>query len=281
MLIMSCTKNDDSPQPDLMDIASAISVAFAHSDQKIQTFLSQPTQAYVSGYFYFEEDLASDIIFGLDVEWFEGVDNPVHFEGADWMSLAGLTRYGILWFPIGSPENLQGTPTNTDKWEIRDLGIGLIPNNWYKMTITSDFAKREFLSFRIEGNGLDKTEDISGFPLEYPNYAPFDKPSLTFYTFAIRGKEFAPDNAGGTKVYFDDIEAGIFTGNAFETVFSNGFENQNTIEDIPVVLPIIPLDNITEDFWYFENDIAKISITSHVHRSGDKSIECDATLVAQ
>jgi len=280
-IFTSCNSDNDTSEVNLMDIASGTSVAFVYSDQKLQDFFLQPDKAYVSGYFYFEEDLADDIIFGLDIEWLEGVDNPLHFEGADWMSLVGITRKGILWFPVGSSEIFQGTPSADLSWEIRDLGFDLSPNNWYKMIIECDFDKREFKSVKIEGNGINITEDISGFLLEYPNFAPFDKPSLTFYTFAIRSKEFAPDNNGGTKVYFDDIEGGISVGNSFETVFSNGFENQSQIIDIPVTLPTIKLDDVNENFWYFENDIAKIKINSIHSNNGSKSIECDATLVAQ
>ncbi len=281
LLFTSCNSDDNISGVNLMDIASGTSVAFVYSGQKLQDFFMQPNEAYVSGYFYFEEDLADDIIFGLDIEWLEGVDNPLHFKGADWMSFAGITRKGILWFPIGSPEIFQGIPNPDQNWEIRDLGFNLSSNNWYKMTIKCDFDKREFLSVKIEGNGINITEDISGFLLEYPNFAPFDKPSLTFYTFAIRSKEFAPNNNGGTKVYFDDIEGGIRVGNSFETVFSNGFENQNEILAIPVTLPTIALDNVNENFWYFENDIAKIKINSTYSNNGTKSIECDATLVPQ
>ena len=281
LIFTSCNSDNNTSEVNLMDIASGTSVAFVYSDQKLQDFFVQPNKAFVSGYFYFEEDLAEDIIFGLDIEWLEGVDNPLHFEGADWMSLVGITRKGILWFPVGSSDIFQGTPNADLNWEIRDLGINLDPNNWYKMTVECDFDKREFISVKIEGNGINTTKDISGFLLEYPNFAPFDKPSLTFYTFAIRSKEFASDNNGGTKVYFDDIEGGIFIGNSFETIFSNGFENQTEILDIPVTLPTIKLDNVNENFWYFENDITKIKINSTYTNNGSKSIECDATLVAQ
>jgi len=279
--LLGCNSDDaiiPQPEPELSDLISSICVAFAHSDERVQNFTAQPTQAYISGYFYFEEGLGSDIIFGLDIEWLEGLDNPVHIPGGDWMSLAGVNKEGILWFPIGSPENLEGTPTNTDKWEVKDLQISLQAKTWYKMTITSDFSKREFLSFRLEGNGIDATEDISGFPLEYPNYAPFDKSALTFYTFAIRSKEFAPNNEGQTKVFFDDLEAGIFIDKAFEIIFSDGFENQTTIEDIPVELPVIPMEPIVENYWYYENDEAKINIVSTISRSGNNSMECNASL---
>ncbi len=278
--VMACQDApDEVAEPELMELINSALVAFAYSSNPLQQFFQQPTRAYISGYFYFEGDLAEDIIFGLDIEWLEGTENSIHFAGADWMSLAGVTRNGLLYFPIGSPENLEGTPTSTEKWEVRDLGITLQPNQWYQMRIDADFAIREFLSVQITGEGLNVTEDISGYPLEYPNYIPFDKPSLTFYTFALRSREFAPENEGDTRVYFDDIQSGVFSNSGFEIVFQNDFEGQNQIEDIPFTLPISPLSDVTENFWYYENGDAKISISEQVSRSGAKAMLCNASLV--
>jgi len=261
-----------------MELINSAAVAFAYNGSELDSFLQNPDKAYVSGYFYFESDLADDVIFGLDIEWFEGVDNPINFLGADWMALAGFQRNGILWFPIGSPENLTGTPTNTDRWEIRDIGQELSPNIWYKMTIEANFGAREFISLKLEGNGMNIEIDITGFQLEYPNYIPFDKPALTYYTFALRSQEFSPENQGGSKVYFDDIEIGIKSVSGNTILFNNSFENQTQIQEIPFVLPVSPISSIAENFWYFENDDAKINITNTISRTGLKSIECNADL---
>lgn len=281
LFFFSC-KNDDSEvqnvQSELLDGITSSSIAFAYSDDLLIDFFQSPKKAYISGYFYFPPDLAEDIIFGFDIEWSEGLDNPIHFPGADWMSLAGFTRNGILHFPIGSAQNLNGIPTNTDLWEERDIGFNLEPNTWYKMTITSDFGLREFISVKLEGGGINVEENIEGIQLEYPNYIPLDKPSLTFYALALRSKELAPNNLGGTKVYFDDIEGGILVDSDYEIIFSNGFENQNEIQNIPITLPISPLENISENYWYFENDEAKIEINSIFKRNGNNSLECNASL---
>lgn len=277
ILIMACN-NKDVVKPESLEQIVSASVAFKYNGGALNEFFLNPSKAYVSGYFYFEDNLANDIIFGLDIEWLEGIDNPIHFPGADWMSLAGFTRKGILWFPIGSPINLTGTPTNTELWEFRDIGKELQPNTWYKMTIEADFEKREFLSVSLKGGELDVILDISGYPLEYPNYIPLDKPALTFYTFALRSNEFAINNTGGTKVYFDDIEGGIIKGSEKQLVFSNGFEHQNKIEQIPINLPVTQLNNIQEDFWYYENENAKIKIVSTIKRNGNNAIECNADL---
>jgi len=283
LFIQGCSENstgdaEESPPQSLMETINSAGVAFSYTGELQQAFFNDPGRGYISGYFYFEDDLADDIIFGLDMEWMEGVENPVHFEGADWMSLAGFTREGILFFPIGSPENLEGVPTNTDTWEVRDIGTPLQPQTWYKMTIISDFGKREFESVQLQGGEIDTLIDISGFPLEYPNFIPFDKPSLTFYTFALRGREFAPENPGGYSVFFDDIEGGIWNENGFETTFSNGFESQTQIQDVPFTLPVSPLEDVLENVWYFENDDAKIRITDIHARTGAKSMECRADL---
>lgn len=89
----------------------------------------------------------------------------------------------------------------------------------------------------------------------------------------------APDNAGGTQVFSDDVEAGIFIGDEYEIIFRNGFEDQSSIHDIPFTLPVSPLKNVTEDFWYYKNEDAKVSITQSVQRDGSQSISCNASLV--
>lgn len=282
ILLLGC-ESDDSNAPaqeelgDLESIVSA-SVAFSYSDETLASFLQEPSLAFISGYFLFEDTLAPDVIFGLDIEHLEGVDNPLRFEGADWMALAGFNREGILWFPIGSPENLEGVPTPTEKWEIRDFEVDLMPDTWYKMTIVCDFEKLEFVSVQLEGGGIDKTVSLSGFQLEYPNYAPFDKASLTGYTFALRGSEFAPGNDPGFDVYFDDIEMGIQTDTSFEIVLNDGFENQSSIGEIPIADVPIPLNEIPESTWYMENEDAKLEISTTIKRSGNASLKCSANL---
>ena len=280
LLLYGCN-DDDGTVELLMDEITSATVAFAYDDPQLDAFFQNPGVASISGYFYFEEDLAEDVIFGLDIEWLEGMNAPINFEGADWMALAGFDRRGILWYPIGSPENREGIPTDTDKWEIRDIGTPLSPNTWYKMTITANFQLREFVSVSLIGGGIDFDINIEGFPLEYPNYIPFDEPSLTFYTFALRSREFSPDNAGGTVVYFDDIEGRISTINGELIVFEDGFEQQDRIETIPVDLPISPMADVREAFWYFENANAKITLSDRIVRSGEQSMACDASLLIQ
>ena len=277
-IIAFACSDDETPTQELFTEINSAAVAFSYEDGKFGDFFQDPSQALITGYFYFEEDLAEDVIFGLDIEWLEGTDNPIHVSGGDWMALAGFNRSGILWYPVGSPENLDGIPTDTDKWEVRDIGAVLEPNTWYKMTITANFGLREFASVQLQGGGIDFEMNLEGFPLEYPNYIPFDKASLTFYCFALRSTEFAPENKGGTKVYFDDISGSILTPTGLNTVFDDGFEDQAEIEILPIQLPVIPLANVEEELWYFENEDAKLRISDSMSRSGQRALECDASL---
>ena len=65
----ACSKDAVSPkQGELMELINSASVAFSYSSEGMQIFLQNPKQAYVSGYFYFDETLAEDVIFGLDIE---------------------------------------------------------------------------------------------------------------------------------------------------------------------------------------------------------------------
>ena len=115
--------------------------------------------------------------------------------------------------------------------------------------------------------------------MESPNYAPFDKASLTAYNFALRGKEFAQNNQAGYDVYFDDIEMGIQNASGgFEPIFNNGFEAQATVNNIPINSIPIALDDLTESLWYLENEDAKLLVTDKVARSGGYSLECKADL---
>ncbi|MDX1314380.1 MAG: hypothetical protein R3356_02660 [Eudoraea sp.] len=278
LILASCSREDAEKEKLLESITSAV-VAFAYEGPEMNSFLSNPERAYISGYFFFEPDLADDIVFGLDIEWFEGVDSPIHFEGADWMALAGFQRTGIFWARYGSSENLTGTPTISENWEIRDIGQELSPNTWYQMVITADFGLREFVSVRLIGGSLDEEIDLQGLPLDYPNYAPFDKPSLNYYTHALRSKNFSPDNQGGTRVFFDDLELGLQTTVGNQVLFRNGFENQNLVQDIPLSSPLILMEDITENLWYFENERAKVGITNEYARSGENSIACNASLL--
>jgi len=249
-------------------------VMFIYSQGSVQEWLEHPKKSYVQAYFYFPPDLGSDIIFGVDQEMLEGVDNPIHFPGADWMALVGLTREGVLWIPIGTEDALNGTPSDASVWDVIDLDVILQPNTWYFMRETADFQTRRFESFSLKGPNVNITVDLSDYNVDYPNYIPLDNRMLTYYVYAIR----VNDNVGCTNVYFDDVEAGIETANGFETIMRDGFETQQKIPDIPVVLPVTHVSNLREYYWYKENEKALLRIVNTVSHSGSFSCLCNVTL---
>ena len=248
-----------------------------HSDPAVQAFLQQPDSGYVEAWFNFPDTLAEDVWFGIDQELVEGVDNPRTFEGADWMGLIAVNRSGQLGTPVGSVDSHAGTPDDAQDWVIQDLGVTLQPDTWYRLRGEVDFGTLTFTRMEIEGPGVNASADLSGLMLSYPNYIPFDKPFMTYYVFALRAAEFA--QPGTTVVYFDDVEGGINTPSGMTMVFSDGFESQSTFVDIPVSLPVAPLDAVTEFEWYKERDEAIISASNARQRTGNFSLACDATLV--
>ncbi len=82
---------------------------------------------------------------------------------------------------------------------------------------------------------------------------------------------------GSTIIYFDDIEAGIKTPTGYKKILENGFEQQKNIPDPPITLPITPLSDITENYWYKENDLALFNITDETAHTGTYFCACDVT----
>lgn len=251
-------------------------VLFIHSSPSVQDWLEEPKKTFVQAYFMFPTDFASDIIFGIDQEFIEGVDDPIRFPGADWMALVGLTRTGMLNIPVGTDESLNGTPSDASVWEIIDLDIKLQPNTWYLMRETADFQSRRFESFTLTGPNVNITIDLSQYYVDYPNYIPIDNRSLTYYVYAIRMPPYV--QPGSTSIYFDDVTAGIETNDGYEIILFEGFELQKDIPDLPITLPVTPLSDIQELYWYKENEDAMVQITGNTVRSGEYSCLCNATL---
>ncbi len=285
VLLVSCGGGSSSPTVPAaplppaaeVDIRLSAATAFVYTDPAVVNFLAAPQTAYVQAYFRFPADLAPDVWFGIDQELFEGVNQPRVFEGADWMGFFALNRGGELGTPVGSAASHAGEPDDAADWAIQDLGISLSPDTWYLIRGEADFASRMFTSVRVSGPGVDVTVDLTPNLLSYPNYLPFDEPSLTFYVFSLRTKE--AKQPGSTVVYFDDVEAGIQTPTGFQAVFSDGFEQQSDIGDVPITLPIIPMADITEFLWYKEQEGALVGTSNLVQRSGNFSVAADASLL--
>jgi len=283
ILFFACSDtNDANTNIEFLDERLSAAVTYAYSEDKVVSFLEQPSKAYVSAYFNFPADLPIDVIFGLDIEWFEGVNNSIHVPGGDWMAFAGFTQTGHLWVPVGSPENLTGTPTFAENFEVFDPLAVLEPETWYKMTITCDYATRMFVSVALKGENVDVIFDLSEKQLEYPNYVNFDKSTLTIYCFASRSTVLSGDDkTGNTKVYFDDMEAGIWNGASYDVILSNGFEIPNEISTAPYdfSLDVNPLHLVEENIWYSENPEALLQFVNNNVRSGSYALECNASLI--
>ncbi len=268
--------SDPPPDPQLLESRLSATVALVHSADEVQAFLQQPGTGYVEAYFNFPATLADDVWFGIDQELIEGVEAPRTFEGADWMGLIAVNRIGQLGTPVGSAASHAGAPDDAMNWEIQDLGVTLEPDTWYRLRGEVDFDTLTFSSMSLEGPGVNVSVDLSGLLLSYPNYIPFDRPFLTYYVFALRAREFA--GPGSTVVFFDDVQGSIETAGGEVVVFQDGFESQSSFVDIPVALPVIPLDGVTEFLWYKEREEAVLNVTNQVQRTGNFAIACDATL---
>ncbi len=275
--ILGCSIDPENPDTQQCDERNSAIAVFVHSGDAVERFLDSPAKSYVQAWFSFPADLADDVYFGVDHEFYESMNDYSHFEGAAWMGYVAITRNGILGFPYGTQAQLDGEASGAEIWEVMDLGITLQPGTWYLIKCEADFGERTFLTFHIEGPGIDETVDISGYALDYPNYVPVEKRSLTYYVHAVRS---TPEPVPGTSgVYADDVEAGIETAEGWKIVFQDGFENQTAIADTPLKPPfIIDLESITEKYWYLENPNTLATIGTAYPRSGAYSCMCDASL---
>ncbi len=280
LLIAACGSKKDTPaQPTEREGRLSAAVVFVHSPTPVQGFLAQPGRSYVEAWFNFPPDLAPDIWFGIDQELVEGVEQPRNFKGADWMGLIAVNRKGQLGIPVGSEQSQAGNPDDAGDWEVRDLHITLKPDTWYRMRGIVDFASLRFEAVELSGPSVDVREDLSDLLLSYPNYIPFDQPSMTYYVFALRTRKYR--QPGSTRVFFDDLQAGIEQNGEWLTVFADSFEGQAVATDIPVELPVSPLSIVSESLWYKEREEALLQFSHARQRSGNASLVCDATLRVQ
>lgn len=254
-------------------------VAFSYKSAEAQSFLAKPGLGYVQGYFRFGPEMADDVIMFVDQEMLEGVGQPLNFKGADWMAFAGIQRSGIVWIGGGESRGRSGTPSGSRDWKIFDIKQSLKPDTWYRMRVMADFKALKFVSFEIEGPGLFEKIDISDVLLDYPNYMPFDGPSMIYIVGAMRGKSMMKEK-GIPVAYFDDVEGGIISpSGARQSIFQDGFENTAEVGAQPVTLPVIKLENYDKATWYKEQEQA-IFKTEEVPfaRSGKKVGIADASL---
>ncbi|WP_457633939.1 hypothetical protein [Oceanithermus desulfurans] len=269
LLLGACAGNPDGYDTRLSGV-----VGFAEDVR----FLADPGTGYVEAYVRFGADLPADVIVFVDQELLEGVTNYRWTKGGDWMAFVGFQRDGTVWVGGGSDAALAGTPSHERNWKLFELGQALLSDTWYRVRVTADFASRRFLGFEIEGGGLARRLDLSGIPLDYPNYIPFDRGSMIYLVGAVRARKWATQS-GRPLVFFDDVVGAVRDGDRYRTVFANDFEKQTTVGPQPVTLPVVKLDNYAMGWWYQENEASLFRIERRPFaRSGAAVGVADATL---
>lgn len=247
---------------------------------KTADFVRRPGISCVESYFYFEDELKDDVIFGVDQEFIEGSKAPLYVKGGDWMAFVGLQRTGTVWVATGTEATMSGKPSQTRKWEILNLGSKLRPDTWYRIRCRADFGTRHFVDMQVEGPGLSKTLDLSRYKLDYPNFMPFDGAAMTYYVHAMRGRSMMKEE-GKPLVYFDDLQGSLAPKgeNSFSQVFFNDCETQQKVFKQPVSGPPIKLENYKDGLLYFERDEAKAElIESSMAHSGRRVARLNAGL---
>lgn len=229
-------------------------VAFANETAATASFLETPGVGYVQAHIRFGPDLADDVIMFVDQEMLEGLTRHRWVRGGDWMALVGVQRAGGVWIGGGTDRTAMGEPSKDRNWVIHDLEQRLEPDIWYRLRIVADFAKRRFVSFSIQGGTLNRTIDISGVHLDYPNYMPFDRASMVYIVGAMRSRGMMR-REGTPLVYFDDVEGGTIRHDGSEQrLFFDDFESQSVVGRQPVTPNTISLDNYALGRWYLERD---------------------------
>lgn len=253
-------------------------VAVVHKGGAIETFLKKPGVSVIEAWAQFPPEMGEDVFFGIDQEFIDGVDDPHHVKGGDWMAAIAVLRSGSVWVATGNQEKLAGKPSDEKKWEIFQLGQALKPNTWYRLKSEVDFGTRRYLRFTIEGPGLKKTLDLSPYPVDNPNLIPMNRRAMTYFVFAMRSRQMM--KAGEGRVFFDDVSGSVMDSHgSLQTVFRDGFEETITFGDQPLTLPVIDLGNYSQGKWYKERQEALLSVLqAPFARTGRMVGVCDTNL---
>lgn len=244
--------------------------AYLYSAPEVKAWLNSPTKAYIEGYFSFPQSLAEDVAFGVDMEFWDGKDTYKYLPSGMWMAYVSITRKGMLFFYSGTEGNFAGDPAKAQA-NFVPMNVTLQPDVWYKLRCEADFGRRRFVSFTIEGPGLNKIIDLSEYYLVLPEFAPVTQRIIFLSVGAIK----LYDEPGTNVLYADDVEAGIEVEESYTTVWRDGFENQNQIEEG------FKSWNVTKDFpegvWQEERDTAVVSIVDEPVHSGSHSLMIDSS----
>lgn len=266
-----------------LSAAVAVTTTAAGSD----AWLAAPEVSYIEAWFRFPPTLSESTLFGLDQELLDGLDDPDYVPGGDWMAFTGVQRTGVVWVAVGDASTQAGTPSTARTWRLFPLGQALAPDTWYRLRSVADFSLREFVRFEIDGPGLARTIDLSGVPLDYPNYMPFDRRAMTWYAWALDGTGIGGSAAMPSAVYVDDVAYGFLAdaGAAPEPARTISDDLESGAAAIPAQPPAsgtIAVADYVEASWYLERDEALVGrVNAAFARSGHRVIVCDAALADQ
>ncbi len=253
-------------------------VALTHEGKEIDAFLKKPDIGYVQAYARFDSTLPDDVIIAIDQEFYDGTADPKFVPGGDWMSFVGIQRAGGLWVAAGNDSTMSGNPSTDREWKIIDLQVKLKPDVWYRLRVESDFATRHFKSFTIEGGGINKTVDLSRYPLDYPNKIPFVQRAMGYFVCAIRSRDMMKVE-GKPIVYFDDVEGVVNIKGTPKRVFFDDFETQSEVPPQPNPSSSINLKSYKQAKWYLERRDSLMSIKkASFAKSGSRVGVADADL---
>lgn len=237
-------------------------VALVHKGEVVEQFLKSPSKSFVQAYFRFRPDLPGDVLFGLDQEYLDGIRDPYFFKGGDWMSFIALQRNGTVWIARGTDATMLGRPSQDRTWKILSLGKPLEPDQWYRIRIEADFARREYSAFEVEGPGHRDRLDLRGITVDYPNALNFSERCMTFYCGAFRGRATALPG-GKPEVMYDDVTGGAIDDHGHDQIeFSNGFEDGRQPATQPYPFPEFSVPKYEQGRWYFERDEAIFRVES-------------------
>jgi len=222
------------------------------------SWIDTPGTGYVEGYVRFRADTPGDVNAAIDQEFMDGTTNPLFYSGGDWMSYVQFAQSGYVQVAIGTAGTMAGTPSTSRTYQPFVLSAAFTAGQWYRIRVTSNFATRSFVSFQVQGPGINDNIDLSAYTLDYPNYMNFDNRAMTYFVGALRGAAYITGPGGTPSVDWDDVIAVMGS----TTYFSSSFETPAVIGPQPLAGPPIPVANYVYGKWYQERDESLVSMQS-------------------
>jgi len=226
----------------------------------VSSFLNSPGQVYVQGCVWLPPNFPADAFLTLSQEFFDGTSNPLYNSQGDWTAFVQLKQStGDLVVSTGPTPG--ASPTAPTPQTV-NLGAALQKQQWYFVRLTSDLAARKFVSFQIQGSGLNLTQDLSAYNINWPQNFNVDNRAISFFAGANRtsaGQGANPD--GAPMVVWDQISGGI-PGSPDQELWRNYFDSQTNPLPSIFVSTSAPwkLANVVSGRWYLQGTGARAGI---------------------